>query len=313
MKEPKRPGLDEKIVSRQLARDGQPISYNHAPADDLAPWVSRLFVTIVQMPADYTLHCGLLNDCSFVRIQLAGDWRAETPHGVIETRDEALFFGPQSHRIPISVTGSFISLGCSFRPGTATALKTAPVGDYIDRIVPLDVIGTPSQQMVAMFDPQASPQIWLEVLEQHLRRRITALGAKEPDRLATQFELHALRDPSQTIDAVAAACGTTRRTLERIVSRDFGMSPKQVMRRARALDMASHLRGFADAREAEDIALRYYDDSHRNREFAALFGMTTLQFIKRPQPILGLGLESRQARRLEILGRLDPALPRPWN
>ena len=33
------------------------------------------------------------------------------------------------------------------------------------------------------------------------------------------------------------------------------MAPKQVLRRARALDMASHLRGVADADEAEELGL----------------------------------------------------------
>src|SRR3546814_11208346 len=90
------------------------------------------------------------------------------------------------------------------------------------------------------------------------------------------------------------------------------MPPKQVLRRARALDMASHLRGVADLDEGEEMALRYYDESHLIHEFTALFGMSPRQFVKRPQPILTLALESRQARRLEALNRLAPGQTRPW-
>ena len=103
-----------------------------------------------------------------------------------------------------------------------------------------------------------------------------------------------------------------RATLERIVGRDFGMPPKQVLRRARALDMASHLRGVADQDEAEELALRYYDQSHLIREFTELFGMSPGQFVATPQPILTLALESRQSRRLEALERLGPGDVRPW-
>jgi AraC-like DNA-binding protein len=96
------------------------------------------------------------------------------------------------------------------------------------------------------------------------------------------------------------------------VRRDFGMPPKQVLRRARALDMASSLRGVADQAEAEELHLRYYDQSHLIREFTQLFGMSPRQFIASPQPLLTLTLESRQARRLELMERVAPGGIRPW-
>jgi hypothetical protein len=40
--------------------------------------------------------------------------------------------------------------------------------------------------------------------------------------------------------------------------------------------------------------------------------MSPRQFVKTPQPILTLALESRQARRLEALNRLEPGQARPW-
>ena len=90
------------------------------------------------------------------------------------------------------------------------------------------------------------------------------------------------------------------------------MPPKQVLRRARALDMASHLRGVADHDEAEALALRYYDQSHLIREFTALFGMSPRQFVDSPQPLMTLSLETRQARRLETIARIAPGDIKPW-
>jgi hypothetical protein len=85
-----------------------------------------------------------------------------------------------------------------------------------------------------------------------------------------------------------------------------------VLRRARALDMASHLRGVADEAEAETLALRYYDQSHLIREFTAMFGMSPRQFINTPQPLMTLSLENRQSRRLEMSERIAPGGLRPW-
>ena len=115
-----------------------------------------------------------------------------------------------------------------------------------------------------------------------------------------------------SVSEAAVECGVERRKLERVVNRDFGMPPKQVLRRARALDMASSLRGVADRDEGEEMALRYYDESHLIHEFTELFGMAPRQFAATPQPILTLALESRQARRLEALRRIEPGQSRPW-
>jgi hypothetical protein len=60
---------------------GQPLSYNRAPAEDLAPWVGGLYATHVELPENYCLDGGLLSDTSFVRIQLAGHWHAQTADG----------------------------------------------------------------------------------------------------------------------------------------------------------------------------------------------------------------------------------------
>jgi len=295
-----------------MSRDGQPLSYNRAPAADLAPWIARLYVTKVDAPTDHRLDCGLFSDTAFIRIQLAGNWTAETVTGPKQNTRAALFMGPHSRRMPISVTGSFISLGVSMRPGACTAIKGPKIVDYVDQIVPMEVIGSSSDKLLARFDPEASPEEWLGALEDVVRSRIESAGRAEPDPITQQFEAVTFSDPSLSIAAFARDCGVDKRTVERIVTRDFGMSPKKVLRRARALDMASHLRGVADHEEAEDLALRYYDQSHLIREFSELFGMSPSQFVAMPQPILTLALESRQARRLEAIERLSPGDIRPW-
>ncbi|KQM20290.1 helix-turn-helix domain-containing protein [Novosphingobium sp. Leaf2] len=313
MQRRRQPAIDPRIAPEQgITKEGQPLSYNRAPVDDLAPWVARLYVTKVDLPADYTLDCGLFNDTACVRIQLAGAWTAQTATGPEAFDREALFFGPQTRRMPVSVTGSFISLGMALRPGACTVLYGVRIAELLDRMVPTDQMGRPSEQILWRFDPEATPEHWLATLEQMMRQRVEHAGGRVPDPIAARFEEISMRDPGMAIGRAAEECGVDRRKLERVVKRDFGMAPKQVLRRARALDMASHLRGVADASEANDIALRYYDESHLIHEFTELFGMSPRQFVERPQPIMTLALESRQARRLEALNRIAPGESRPW-
>lgn len=309
----KLPAVDPAIAPEQgYTRDGQPLSYNRAPAADIAPWIARVYVTRVAAPADYTLSCGLFNDTAMLRIQTEGDWTAETADGARRLNHAALFFGPQSRRMPVSVTGSFTSVGVALRPGACTAMQGPRVSDFVDRLVSTNAVAMPSERFLAMVEPGAPMEDWLHHLEQAFRHRIEQMACPPPDPVTVRFEAISYRDPSMTVSEAARECGVDRRTLERVVNRDFGMPPKQVLRRARALDMASYLRGVADSDEADEIALRYYDESHLIHEFTELFGMSPSQFVKRPQPILTLALESRQARRLEALHRLVPGQIRPW-
>lgn len=308
-----KPAIDKAIAPQHgVSRDGQPLSYNRAPPADLEPWVGRLYVSHVDMPVDYTLACGLFNDTAMLRVQLQGDWTAQTADGERNLERAALFFGPHSKCMPISVSGPFISLGVALRPGACTALRGPRVGDFVDRLAPAGDVGLLPPDAVEHFDVAGGPECWLHAMEEMLRIRIETAGDCRPDPISTRFEFAALDDPSITVADFSRTCGVDRRTVERIVRRDFGMTPKQVLRRARALDMASHLRGVADSREANDLLLRYYDESHLIHEFTDLFGIGPRQFAATPQPILTLALESRQARRLELLKRLAPGQSRPW-
>jgi hypothetical protein len=308
-----KPAVDRALApAAGVTRDGQPLSYNRAPAADLAPWVARLYVTKVDVPADYTLQCGLFADTSCIRVQLRGTWTAGTRDGLRHAMEAALFFGPNSRSMPVGVTGSFTSVGLLLRPGACHALFGLTVPDYLDRFDAVEVLGFSSAAWMAQFAPDATPEDWCLAMEAQMRAAIAWRGAVEIDPVTARFEAAALADPSIAVGEFAERNGIPQRRLERIVRRDFGIPPKQVLRRARALDMASHLRGVADAAEADTLALRYYDQSHLIREFTALFGISPRQFVEQPQPLMTLSLETRQARRLEMIERIAPGGVRPW-
>lgn len=292
-----------------VTKNGQPLSYNRAPAADLAGCIARLSVTKIDMPSGYTLSCGLFCDTAAARCQLAGSWGLPSL-GEPQPAGQALFFGPQARLMPVRVTGSFVSIGILLRPGATTAVMGPALGTYIDKAVP--IVSDSLEQLVSSLPPDGSPEDWLCAVEDLLRQRRDSLGAAAPDPITARFEEIAFLDPAMPVAQAARDIGVDRRRLERLVVRDFGMPPKQVLKRARALDMASHLRGVADDDEAEALALRYYDESHLIREFVELFGMSPRQFTALPQPLLTLALEARQARRLEMTNRLAPGAKRPW-
>src|SRR5579871_4472492 len=97
-----RPAVDASVMPAYgLTRDGQPLSYNRAPAADLAPWVGRMQATKVDLPPGYQLNCGIFNETSMLRFQLAGEWTAQTARGPRSFGKGPLMFFPQTRRMPI--------------------------------------------------------------------------------------------------------------------------------------------------------------------------------------------------------------------
>lgn len=308
------PAIDHRIAPRSaIARDGQPLSNSRAPSPDLAPWVGRLYVTSVSAPDTHVLSCGLFCEGSVLRIQLDGDWQAQSADGPVTRGRDVILFGPQTKRMPVQVRGGFTSVGISFRPGAMRVLGGRPEPDNADRLNDPAQIGVDRGMWLDMLRPDAEPDVWCKRMENALRLLIAHRDAATPDAVTARFERISYANPSASVGQCAEEIGIDIKRLERIVRRDFGMTPKQVLRRARALDMASHLRGVADRNEAEALMLRYYDQSHLNRDFTALIGLSPRQFAKQPQPLMTLCLETRQSRRLEILERIAPGESPPWH
>lgn len=226
----------------------------------------------------------------------------------------ALLFGAQTQRMAVSVSGSFATIGVALKPGALAALKGPRAEDTLDRIILYDHIygheqwGT-SRQMIEWFDPAGPVERWLKVAETLVRQLIERTGAKPPNPVIEAFDKAVFADPNLNLAEFAEEHAIERRRLERQIKRAYGQSATQVLRRARALDIASHLLGVADDSEAEEAALKFFDQSHMIREFRHFFGTTPRQFARTPQPFMTLTLEARQSRRMEVLGRAMPNYP----
>lgn len=293
-------------------REDVRICYNRGPSSDLAPWIGRLYAAVFPFPPDQVTTCGLFNDCTTIRLQMTGRFAVETPAGLMEFGDSAMVYGPNAAMRKVTATGSYILCGVALRPGCGHALLGIDGSDMVDRIVSADSLGLPGRATIAALEAMEDPEAWFQYIEGVFRQFVDRARGKRPDPVAARFEALAFTDPSANIAEFADGCGVSQRQMERIIARDFGLPPRQVLRRARALDMAAWLLGVADQAEAEALALRYYDQSHLIREFAALFGCSPTQLAATPRPMLTLALEARQAKRLEFMKRLAPGAVRPW-
>ncbi len=292
-------------------KDGVPLSLNRPPAHDLEPWLARIMVAIAQAPDDFSVSGLLCNDAGYVRTAIGVDWTVGTADGELRIRDETFLCGQHSKAMPLDYVGGIKVAGFMLKPGAMRALWGIDDGPLIDRIKPIEYVGINDAELTGLYQPGMSPEDWLLEIENWLRHHIAQNGCQPPEQLSQKFEAASFADPNQSINDFADHNGVTARTLQRIIKRDFGLTPKQVMRRARTLDLAARLCGVADENE-EEIYLRFFDQSHQIREFTTFFDMTPRQFVADRQGLLTLSLEIRQARRLEVLNRLDPNAVRPW-
>ena len=294
------------------SREGLPLSENRSASDDVAPWIGRLISAKATNLTDMVIACGICNDVSLTRYLFKGRWTGMTRDGHGHYGNEVLQFGQHSRFMPITCTGDVMSAGFALRAGASYALTGRHADDLVDRIERKDYFGMYAEDFKDIFTAEHSPIEWNLAIEEVMRRFIEKHDPPPPDPISTAFEIAALQDPAQSLSDFAESHNISMRKLQRIIKRDFGVSPRTVMRRARALDLAAQLSGVADEQEEAEMLLRYFDQSHLIREFAAFFGVTPQKFRAEPRPLLTIGLEQRQARRLEEFERHTPGSTRPW-
>lgn len=216
------------------SRDGMPLSINRAPAEDLRPWVARLVAAKIEAVPGSLIRCGICTDLAYERVILSGEWAATSVDGTSYYRDEALLFGPSSCYMPVGCSGPVMSIGVGFRPGAMQLLTGRAHEGLLNHIERSDPLGLIERNLAAEFPLSAEPEEWLARVEEILRRRIAAIAPPPPDSISTAFELAGFADPNLSLSEFSEMQGISLRKLERVVKRDFGLTPKQVLRRARA-------------------------------------------------------------------------------
>ncbi|AOL22190.1 AraC-type DNA-binding protein [Erythrobacter litoralis] len=292
--------------------DGMPLSVNRAPATDLAPWIGRVAVTRIHAARDHEVTCSVFNDLAYARVLLAGEWIAETPAGPMKLTGEPLLVGPQARAMKLWCRGPITTVNIGLRPGALDCLLKRQAAALVNRMERADPFALVGDGAGFGYPESASIEELVEIAESRMRSFIERTNPKQPDPVSTAFEAASFLDPNISPGDFAEEQDISLRQVERIVRRDFGMTPRTVLRRARAMDLACQMLGISDSEEEQDFLLRFFDQSHLIREFQHFFGVTPQALRSQPRPLLTLNLETRAARRLEELARIAPGMRQPW-
>lgn len=269
-------------------------SRNYPPPDDLKLHIRRFYVFQVPLPDDSLIEDSLLAENAFVRVLLKGEWQAETTPGHWHFPSPALLFGSNSAPLPVRVKGGFHIAGFAVRPSAWRTLFAQPASDYVNQMVPLaNLWGDVADTMLARIQAAPDDETMVDAMVDAIRTQMKRIGRKRVDEKIQQFEAMARQDSTIKIEHAARDLGLSVRQMERRCMACYGLTPKSILRRSRFLDMAEAMRGFSTPGQKQLAELRYFDQSHLNREFHRFAGMTPGKFRKADTPMFTAGLHLR--------------------
>ncbi|MGE3287005.1 MAG: helix-turn-helix domain-containing protein [Pseudonocardia sp.] len=188
------------------------------------------------------------------------------------------------------LTGSGWAVGTMLQPAAGALLLGGPVPAITDGHT--DLAGLPGIDGPALTaavraemgtDP-ADPARHRAALVHVERALATLLPVDEEGLLVNAVVEYVEGDPEVLrVAQICAKFGIADRTLQRLVLRRTGLTPKWLVQRRRLQDAAGMLREGADlARVAADLG--YADQAHFTRDFRTVTGLTPGRFAAEPPP-----------------------------
>jgi AraC-like DNA-binding protein len=156
-----------------------------------------------------------------------------------------------------------------------------------------EVMGGLADDIAQGTNDSQSDEEMIAVVERALLAQLDKIGLKQTDARIDTLEQLGRIDSTIRIDEAAEIIGLSVRQLERCSLDSLGLTPKAFLRRCRFLDTAMAMRGFTSPSAESLAALRYFDQSHLNREFRRFIDMTPRRFQKAITPLMDEGLRLR--------------------
>jgi len=184
--------------------------------------------------------------------------------------------GPRSRFYAKAVDGPVACIGVMLRPGAAMALFGASADELAERHTPLaDLLGASAGELHEQLALAPDTRKQIDLLCRWLITRTAHAGAIDP---LVQHALAALARPG-SIEALVRASHYSHRGFLARFKQASGMGPKRLARLMRFQRLLHALRTEGPSALGElALNLGYSDQSHMNREFRAMAGVTPQQY-----------------------------------
>jgi AraC-like DNA-binding protein len=211
---------------------------------------------------------------------------------------------PLSRATPIVVDGPFHAFGAALTPVGWAALTGLHAGDHRDRLLPAASVLGPDiaklgEQLIAAYrqGTMTGRECALAVAD-FIATQVKPINPHHLQLIATTARwLGASFNPE--VGELVGVAGYSARQVQRLVERYFGLPPRALARKYRALRAAALLSAPQLSIEDEaEISAAFFDQSHLIREITHFVGRTPARLTDPNTPYLAEMIDARNLREL---------------
>ena len=265
------------------------------PPSALADSISSMYEIIHDAPVYDELERA---DRPQLRVMIAGSGTYHFANGNVAPASDLVLLCATSAPVRGIGTGPVHAIGAGLLPSAWVRIAGRAAEGRVDCAIDGDhQWGTAAAQLVAAVRAAPSTDERFALLAAFIDRLI---GDSDPDhvRFAQIIDAWLADAAPRSIDALAAQIGVSVRQLERRVKRFYGLPPKTLARKYRALRAALAMARGDDLASAQ-LTDSFYDQSHLIREVKRFAGMTPQQIRTRQSYLMmehALGRKSLEGR-----------------
>ena len=241
-----------------------------APRDALTPFVSSFYHFDYQGPPMKDLERA---DRAQFRVLLRGSGRYHFIDGTDCPTYPVTLVGPTTAPMQTSTEGATIVFGWGMTPAGWSALMGKAACDWVDKAFDArDIFGDTliALQQQLRDAPDVDAQF---AIGQAAAAEIFATSDAAPFEFTSIVDQWLLHDADHPLEALVTAAGLSARHVERLTKHYYGMPPKKLARKYRAV-RAAHMLAVGDSLNDTELGLSFYDQSHLIREIKQFTGLT---------------------------------------
>ena len=283
------------MSDRALDAGTTPVSFSvefAAPCEALAPYLGGYHIFKTRVAPGVLHEEMVLPAWTNIQIQTWGeDWSIRNTKNSFDPLPRAMVAGPTSGAQFCRVVNGDV-IGVYLMPRGWARFITSDCSKWADRIDEMGLLlGKDAEALTheVMDAPDVEGQV--AAFERFFLRRLAETKPEHP-HVATIEAM--LIDPDiRTVEQLSDATGMPDWQLARFVRRNFGFTPKMLIRRARFIRTIVRIREAQDQNMAMIVDDAYVDQSHFIRDCRDFLEMTPSQFAAKYQPVARATIDER--------------------
>jgi AraC-like DNA-binding protein len=272
-----------------------------APDEKLAPLVSTFYR--LDYEGDGFSEIERADRAQF-RFHLHGDGEYHLASGHIVPGYPVTIIGPTTAPVTAIAKGDMKIFGWGMSPAGWAALMGKNGEFHVDNAFDArDIFGVAIMDVFERLLSAADYSVQLQIGKQ-AATDIYAHSDAPPFEFTTIIDDWLLSNTDPDIDVLVQLTGLSPRQLERTTKRYYGMPPKKLARKYRALRAAQGL-AHGDSLDDMGLGLAFYDQSHLIREIKAFTGLTPSQLKSGQSALTQATMDGRRSLGGKVSGLIS--------